>query len=259
MSYTGGKPFTQDTLTHVKNDWRKPWPWTRFVATEGWAALVDENDWGLGVFKSDGAEFHGGIHGEGRSDDPKHGSTAYVAPIHTENFDHNIVYEHRTEFMVGKLADIRRRFNDMAIKTPPAWSFARDRQHWTLRDATDQGFPLAGQWRIRLGVEKPRLESPIQCWRAETAPCLEMEIAYTGQQTSARLFWKRLNDDKYDTRKSLPLDLRGDGKFHMYCLKLASSLEYRDLITGIAIEPVTEPRPGEVMAIKSIVLSREAK
>ena len=95
MSYTGNKPFTQDTLTQVTNDWRKPWPWTRFVATERWAALVDNDGWGLGVFKDDGGEFHGGIHGDDRSDDPKHGSTAYVAPIHMENFDHNIVYEHQ--------------------------------------------------------------------------------------------------------------------------------------------------------------------
>ena len=95
MSYTGDQPFTQAPLTHVTNDWHKPWPWTRFIGTERWAALVGEDGWGLGVFKDDAGEFHGGIHGDGRSDDPKHGSTAYVAPIHMENFDHNIVYEHR--------------------------------------------------------------------------------------------------------------------------------------------------------------------
>src|SRR6185437_9235143 len=97
------KPFTKDALTQITNDWRKPWPWTHFVATERWAALVDEHDWGLGVFKDDGAQFDGGIYGDARSEDPKDGSTAYVAPIQVENFDHNIVYEHRTDFMVGNL------------------------------------------------------------------------------------------------------------------------------------------------------------
>ena len=65
--------------------------------------------------------------------------------------------------------------------------------------------------------------------------------------------------DKYDTQKSVGLDLASDGKFHKYRLKLASSLEYRDLIIGLAIEPVTQPRPGEGMAIKSIILSAERK
>jgi hypothetical protein len=255
MSYTGDKPFTGDLLTQVTNDWRKPWPWTRFVATERWAALVDENNWGLGVFKDDGGEFHGGIYGDARSDDPKDSSTVYLAPIHTENFDANIVYEHRTEFVVGKLGDIRQRFNDMAAKTPPAWRFLKDRQHWTLRDATDQGFPLNGEWRIKFGAGKPRLESATQCWRAANAASMDLEIAYTGQATTARIFWKRLDDDPYDPKKSLALDLNPDGKFHTYHLDLASSLEYRNLILGVAIEPVAQPRPGEEMAIKSIVLS----
>jgi hypothetical protein len=255
MAYTGDQPFTGDALTQVSNDWRKPWPWTRFLATERWAALVDDQDWGLGVFKDDGGEFHGGIHGDARSDDPKHGSTAYVAPIHLENFDHNIVYEHRTEFVVGKLADIRKRFNQMATKTPPAWRFVSDRQHWSLREATDQGFPLQGEWRIKFGAGKPRLESPTQCWRAESAPAMDLEIACTGQATTARLFWKRLDDDKFDPRKSLPLDLNADGKFHTYHLEFASSPEYRGLIIGLALEPVAAARPDEEIAIKSIVMS----
>src|SRR6185437_3320926 len=107
-----------------------------FVATERWAALVDGHDWGLGVFKDDGAQFDGGIYGDARSEDPKDGSTAYVAPIQVENFDHNIVYAHRTDFMVGNLADMRRRFNAMATKKPPVWRFVKDRQHWTIRNAT---------------------------------------------------------------------------------------------------------------------------
>ena len=259
MSYTGDKPFAQDTLTQVTNDWRKPWPWTRFVATERWAALVDDGGWGLGVFKDDGGEFHGGIYGEARSDDPKDGSTAYVAPIHVENFDYNIVYEHRTAFVVGSLADIRKRCNEMATRTPPAWRFVTDRQHWTVRDATDGGFPLNGEWRIKFGAKKLHLESAIQCWRAESAPTLDLEIAYTGQATTARAFWKRLNDGQWDMRRSLALDLNPDGKFHKYQLDLASSLEYRDLIIGVAIEPVAQPRPGEEIAIKSVVLSSARK
>ena len=259
MSYTGDRPFTQDRVTQVTNDWRKPWPWTRFVATERWAALVDNDGWGLGVFKDDGGEFHGGIYGDDRSDDPKHGSTAYVAPIHMENFDYNIVYEHHTDFVVGKLEDIRKRFNALATKTPPAWRFVKDRQHWTIRNATDQGFPMQGEWRIKFGVSKPRLESAIQCWRAESSPSADLEMAYDGQATTARIFWKRLDDDKYDMRKSLSLDLKSDGKFHKYHLNLASSPEYRDLIVGVAIEPVARPRSGEEIGIKSIILTAKKK
>jgi hypothetical protein len=259
MSYTGDKPFTGDALTHVTNDWHQPWPWKRFFGTERWAALVDQNDWGLGVFKDDGGEFHGGIYGDERSEDPKHGSTAYVAPIHTEMFDYNIVYEHRTEYMVGKLSDIRRCFNDMAVKTPPAWRFATDRQHWTLQNGADYGFPLRGEWRIKCGDKMPRLQSAPQSWRAEKAPGMDLEVASTGPTRSLRIFWKRIDDDNFDSRKSLTIALNADGRFHTYHLDLASSPEYRGLLLGVAIEPVDPPHPGNEWAIKSIVLSGTGK
>ena len=257
MSYTGDKPFTQDKITHVTNDWRKPWPWTRFTATEGWAALVDDHDWGLGVFKADGGEFHGGIHGDGRSEDPKHGSTAYVAPIHMENFDHNIVYEHRTEFVIGQLADIRKRFNQMAARTPPAWRFAHDRQHWTLGNATDGGFPCNGEWRIKFGEKKARLESGIRCWKAEDAPELALTAAFTAKEpVSLQVFWKRLDDDTFESNKSLSLELNPDGRVHTYRLALKGSLGYRGLVTGLAIVPANAPRPGAELAIQSIELTK---
>jgi len=256
MAYVGDKPFTGDKLTQIANDWRKPWPWTRFIATEGWAALVDDHDWGLGVFKEDGGEFHGGIYGDERSEDPKHSSTAYLAPIHVENFDYNIVYEHRTEFVVGKLADIRKRFHQMATPTPPAWRFDHDRQHWTLRNATDQGFPCKGEWRIKFGDQKPRLESGIRCWKAEEAPELAVTAAYTGEEpVSLQVFWKRLDEDNFESKKSLSLQLKPDGKPHTYHLELKSSPEYRGLVTGLAIELADAPRPGEELAIQSIILT----
>ncbi len=257
MSYTGDQPFTGAALTRVTNDWRQPWPWTRFVATEGWAALVDEHGWGLGVFKEDGAEFHGGVYGDARSDDPKHSSTSYLAPIHRETFDYNIVYEHRTEFVVGQITEIRKRFNDMATRTPRAWRFARDRQHWTLQNATDQGLPLDGEWRISWGSGTPRLESPTRCWRVETAPLLELRMGCMAPSPSARVFWKRLDDDQFDEKKSLTVKLIPDGVLRRYYADLASSPEYRGLITGLAIEFLGQPRPGDSLGIRSIMLSAD--
>lgn len=252
MSYTGDQPFTSAALTHVRNDWRKDWPWTRFTATERWAALVDDTDWGLGVFKDDGGEFHGGIYGDDRSADPKHGSTAYVAPIHREHFDHNIIYEHRTAFTVGHLEEIRRRFNAMATTSPPAWRFETDRQHWTLHRASDEGFPLNGAWRIRFGDQRPRLEGPTQCWRAAQSPEVEIEIGYQGPATQGRILWKGLGADHYETERSLTFDLVPAEAFRTYRLDLSDSPGYRGLITGLAFEPVAEPIPGGQIVIRSI-------
>ncbi len=255
MSYTGDKPFTGDKLTHVINDWRQRWPWTRFTATERWAALVDDTGWGLGVFKDDGGEFHGGIYGDERSDDTKHSSTAYVAPVHMENLDHNIIYEHRTEYVVGRLDDIRARFNQMATKTLPAWHFTRDRQHWTIRNATDQGFPLRGEWRIKCGDAKPRLQSGTLCWYAQSAPVMVMNLAFSPGGSKVRVYWKRLDDDRFDATKSILVKTVPGSGFSSRKVDLAASPEYRGLITGLAIEPDDQPQAGAELAIKSIVLT----
>jgi hypothetical protein len=140
----------------------------------------------------------------------------------------------------------------MATRTPPEWRFVNDRQHWTIRDASDQGFPMNGEWRINFGGNKPRLQSGVQSWRAEAARSMEMEAAYKGKATTARIFWKRLDDDKFDTKKSMALELNPDGKFHTYRIDLGRSPEYRGLIIGLTMDPVSEARPGEQLAVKRI-------
>ena len=128
-----------------------------------------------------------------------------------------------------------------------------------MRNATDQGFPLHGEWRLKFGEKKPRLETGVRCWRAESAPGLDLEIAHPGGPATIRVFWKRLDDDKYDARKSLTLELAPDGQFHVYHLNLAAAPEYRGLITGLALEPVAPPRAGEELALKSIILTAGGK
>ena len=51
MTYTGDSPFADKPLTEIPKQPAKDGrpQWTTFFATEHWAALVDDDDWGLGV------------------------------------------------------------------------------------------------------------------------------------------------------------------------------------------------------------------
>lgn len=255
MSYTGDQPYTGAPLQHVKNNWRAAWPWTRFNATEGWAALVGDDDWGLGVYKPDTTEFHGGMHGDIRSNNPKAGPTTYVAPIHRENFDSNIVYDHETLFMVGRLPELRKTFNALASKTAPAWYFTTNRQHWTLHNATDEGFPLRGEWRIHLGSDRARLESPAQCWRAETASVVELVLQYSGPSTKAQLTWKHLGEENPTANEHKEFDLKSSDLPQTYRIDLSNVTAYRGLITGLTFKPAETPQPGAHLVLRSIVLN----
>ncbi len=260
VAYTGDQPFTGAAVSHVPNNWRNSWPWTRFTATERWAALVGDDDWGLGVFKDDGGEFHGGIYGDERSDDPKHGTTAYVAPIHRENFDHNIVYEHTTDFMIGRLDEIRARFNQLATKTPPHWRFEKDRQHWTLTGAEDQGFPLNGEWKIQWTDSTPRVQGPTYCWRAEDAPVLEIAMAVEGPVEALRIEWAGQGQNQQPSSGALSFaELVRDGAGHTYSIDLSTSADYRGLITGLQIAPQSDKKENKQLVIRSIRLRKKVE
>ncbi len=104
FSYTGSRPFTNGALTQISNNGP---PWEYFNGTEKWAALVADNDWGLGVYTPTAQQFVAGFHGTPGSGDPEGGSTGYIAPLRTENIRYNTVYEYESYFILGYLNDIR--------------------------------------------------------------------------------------------------------------------------------------------------------
>lgn len=252
MSYTGERPFSGGEVSWVENDWRAGWPWKSFVATERWAALVDEKGWGVGVFKDDGGEFHGGVYGDERSSDPKHWTTSYVAPIHRENFDHNLVYEHETVFLVGELDWIREQSMGMASRGLPAWRFETGREHWVIEGGADEGYPLSGVWWMCWGGERGRLVGPIRCWRAEDGGGIRVEVAVEGQGGEMRLLWRRLGDDGFAEERSTVWRVRGGGEFQGHVIDLAGEENYSGLVVGLALEPVGEAWEGQRVGIRSV-------
>lgn len=105
-TYAGTAPFTHAPITQISNN-GPPWAyWGIEERHENWAALVDGNGWGVGVYTPQTECFVGGFHGTpgGGTDDA---STGYVAPLRTESFDKNTVYEYESCLIVGTLDEIR--------------------------------------------------------------------------------------------------------------------------------------------------------
>ena len=104
FTYTGGAPFTWEPIEQIDN--HGP-PWAYFQGTEKWAALVQDNGWGLGVYNPGAEQFVGGFHGTPGSGDPLASSCGYIAPLRTEVITHDIVYDYTCHFILGYLDDIR--------------------------------------------------------------------------------------------------------------------------------------------------------
>ena len=255
MTYTGDRPFSGGALTRIENDWKQKFPWTRFLATEGWVAAVGDDEWGMGVCNPEIYNYLGGRHGG-----PKNswvstdGPTMYISPVSTDVLDHDIIFEFDLMVRVGKLSDLRDYFTAiMSKRTPPTWDFAKDRQHWVPMDCTDAGWPIREGLRLTtLKGLKPRIEGPIHPFRAETAPKLRITGTWKGLAGTGHVTWKQQGNDKPANPLSASFPIPPQGKAATVEVDLAAHPEYQGLITQFTVWLADQPAEGGEVVVRSI-------
>lgn len=229
------------------------------------AALVNDNDWGLGVYKPNNSLFIGGFAGkEGRGgthDSP----TGYIAPLHREILDHNITYEYDYSLILGSLDEIRGYALEQAKGTkPPDWKFVSDRQHWRYQadggKGTDAGWPIKGHLQLDLGEPGIAAISPPALWQAKEAPMLFIEAAFKTERKEAMVAWTNHEADGHNpgfmAENQLRFNIIGDGKLRTYQIDLKSAPTYTGALSYLMVKPVSEPDQGGWVKIKGIRLGK---
>jgi len=263
FTYTGDRPFTGGKLTRIKNVWRSfqdapEGVWEKWLATENWAALVREDDRGVGIWKPDCLSFIGGFHGTPGEGGPKDVSTGYISPIHQEILDYNIQYDYEYVLIVGTLKEIRDIVYARANKKLlPDYRFEKDRQHWVYRNATDTGWPIQGELHIKLEKGDPQLIGPAGFWRAEDVPKLYLRAAFRTQRNQAQFFWKTHAEQNFNGKKSVSFTVQPDGKYRTYEIDLAKHPEYQGAITGLRLDPVFSGNEGDWVKIQFVSWRKE--
>jgi hypothetical protein len=254
MTYAGDEPFTGGELTRVEKAPGKGdnFPWARFLATEHWAAQVDDAGFGLGVYQPRCVSFLGGFAGRPGSGGTKDFPTGYIAPVRSEILDHNIEYAYEYVLVLGRLEEIRKRVAESHGKPgPPAWRFESDRRGWTLAGATDQGWPIKGAWDVSLAKPGARLVGPFGFWRAADGPRLTIEAAFKTQADRVRVFWGTRADPTFAAERSLSVPVTGDGELRTYTVNLADAPGYRGGIVRLRLDPGSGG-PGQSVRVKAI-------
>ena len=147
LAYLGDRPFTGDAVTVVEERGsERIWPPRYGYCTENWMALVDDSDFGLGVYNPSTQLFSGGFYGEFGVGGPKDTNTGYISPFQMEILDHDIVYTYTYSLIVGDISEIRTHAAALAAQAPAkaVWSFAQDRSHFYYENITDKGLPANG-------------------------------------------------------------------------------------------------------------------
>ncbi len=257
MTYTGDKPFSGDTLRRIEQseeEKKRGAPWAGPISTtENWAALVNDRDWGIGIWEPGAFNFSGGFSGEAGKGGTLDVQTGYVCPNQTEIIDYNITYSYQYVLIVGTLKEIRQHVYDHAKRpAPPTYRFAADRQHWYYVNATDTGWPIRGELHVRPEGNDPQLIGPSGFWLAKEAPTLRIDAACRLSKPQAQVFWKRHDDDRFTANKSVGFAMKADGEYHVYEIDLSKSPKYRGAITGLRFDPTPSGAKGDWIKVRSV-------
>lgn len=142
VTYCDTAPFTGGAIREICNKENgRGWPWEGFFPTECWAALVDDDGYGLGVYNGQTNRFGGGFYGEKGVRDPIDQNTGYITPGALEILDHNIVYTYDYALIVGTVDEIRAKACELDnAERRRKFTFDKDRNHFHYKNITDKGF-----------------------------------------------------------------------------------------------------------------------
>ena len=107
LTYNGSAPWTNGSLSEYSTAPYTPWHPGNFPATEHWAAMINDEDWGMAMVNFGTGTFKGGFNGQ-----PDKGGTAdddcgYIAPIDSVDLTWDIQYKFKFSLVLGYLHDIR--------------------------------------------------------------------------------------------------------------------------------------------------------
>ncbi len=218
VSYVGKKPFTGDELTEIVTKYdKRGYPWLQFYPTENWSALVDDNNYGLGIYIPTTSFSKIGFWLEDKKGygEVRDRQTGYVAPFAPEVLDHNIVYTYEYSLIVGQVDFIRQTANEMDKGNDRRhFNFEHDRDHFYYKNITDKGFPTGGCLDFDF-VKDSELKSPPQFFDYKVCKALLIDAAFDGEISGEVVFtlYEGLDERGWGktAEAAAPFEIRGNG------------------------------------------------
>jgi hypothetical protein len=253
FSYTGLAPFTGGALTQQPTTW----PPIQWRATENWSAMVNDNNFGIGVHNPNAISTVGGdLNDAGPlcTGGPTDNNFAYIAPSLLEMLDYNIVYEYDFNLIVGSLTDIRNWVYTHHSDHRLDYHFGNNRQHW-FSTYGDAGVP-SGFLRENLNGPDPSLIGPNTAFAASAYPQIYFAARYVmtspPANPHAELFWETNNDGGFSEARKQSLPVIIDGRWHVYSFNVGSNPAWSGLISQLRLDPVQSGGAGDYVDIAGI-------
>jgi hypothetical protein len=251
VTYDRNAPYTHGDLTeYTRADggviFSTPGP--AFDATEHWAALVDDDDFGVGLFEPQRTLFAGIA---GLPDAQPWQINGYLTASAAEILDANVTYAYDYTLVLGTVGAIRSYAYAHRPDSRPDYRFTTDRQSWWYRNATDRGFPISDSLRVSVDQDDPQLVGPDSWWRARSVPRIYVRGRWRTSQNMAGVFWRIPGLQESGQRRRV-FRVGNDGLFHTYRVDLYRTPTYRGPITGLRLDPVFGAESGGLVDITCI-------
>ena len=102
--------------------------------------------------------------------------------------------------------------------------------------------------------------SPPTVWQAKDAPVLHIEAAFKTKQKQAAVAWitydGKNHNPAFDPKNLLHFDIKGDGRFRIYKVKLSDADSYRGAMSYLFVRPTLKPEEGGWVKISRIRLGK---
>lgn len=227
VSYVGKKPFTGGKLTElVTKENGLGWPWLNFYPTENWSALVDDNNYGLGIYIGFTSLSKIGFFGEKGFGGPRDDQTGYIAPLAAEILDHNAVYSYDYSLIVGQIDFIRATAAELHQNAKHKYCFDNDRDHFYYKNITDKGYPTGGCLDFDFAPDG-ELKSPPMFFNNEESKSILLDAAFDGEISGEIVchLYDGLDERNWGKTRdfAIPFKLTGSGSRAVHTLDISSA------------------------------------
>jgi hypothetical protein len=253
VTYDGTEPYQSAPTRDIKDVFVPAGGY--WSATERWSAMVDPSGWGLGLFQPEVLGYGGRFVGTPGAGGTRDNATNSFSPRCKEILDYNIIYEYDYTLILGTLGEIRAyAYAHRPTDPRPDHDFERDRRHWWYVNASDAGSPIRGGLRVALDRDDPEMIGPEGCWQAESAPKLYIRAAFhVGPEppgnTNGEVFYRVPGQPGFSADRHVVFPIVPDNVFRTYEVDMASSPNYRGVITGLRFDPVMAGSPGNYVDV----------
>jgi hypothetical protein len=242
LTYTGSRPFSGGSVTQIADT---PSFWELWKGTEHWAACVNAQNFGFGVYSPPRTSFTGGLYGSPWGHE-RDSSTCYLSPLDWTAFDKTSTYYYRYFLTVGTLDQIRQDAYERdpglsaRSESEQTWGFDVDGnfEGWTPSASVAPASVASGAFMGTATNDHPFIVGPVMGKSASSLKRVVVSLRNHTASSQARLLFQTQTSGGWSQSRSRTVTITPNSGFAQYTFDMSSVPEWTGTVTRLRLDPV---------------------